>query len=79
MPNFQLVLRDPETLLSIIYNPSIRDPSEITSYEYCRLQIDDARDDETIDQEKHDELIARLNRTRRICIIYNLNTISFNS
>ncbi len=75
MPSLQLVIRDTETLLSIIYDPLQKDPSEPGSYESCRIQIDNARDNKTISQASHNMLIRKINRIRRICALYNIENL----
>ncbi len=64
------VIREPLSLFSICYNPKERDPGQEKSYEYCRNQIDDARNKEYIDEKQHDWFVYKLTKIREEYIFF---------
>lgn len=66
----QILIREPETLFSIIYDPSIKGEDR-NSYEWCKTRILRAQEDGTLDEEIAEEIIGRLNHEKGIYITQN--------
>ncbi len=62
------VLRNRASGFSIVYDPSQKDTYARTGFDYCREQVDLARDEEIISPAGHSELVSRLDYERRLFI-----------
>lgn len=62
------VIRDEVSLWSFIYDPAKKEGK--CGYEYCRKQIDKARDERDISQEAHETLKGKMEKARTDYIIF---------
>ncbi len=61
-----IVIRDPRTLYSVLYDPSLRGGlRDRGTYEACRGQIDNDLNKQEISEETRDRLVLQLNFLRQ--------------